>query len=253
MYDVICTGRGPTQVVAIHGIQGTRAAWLPVAGALDDRCTFLLPNLPGRGGAPRPASAADCSLDAFAGVLRRTIEAHASDGAFVLAGWSLGVSVALAYLEMARRDPSCPMPAGLVLVSGTPQLEAVTWFAASEPDALIAEIAARERRLALREAADHRTVGWTWDAVHRSDQRAGLAAIGCPTLVIHGSEDDDCPVSHAVALADGIPDAALTVLEGAGHGVLGSHTNEVAAALRAHLPRLTQGVASPMAIQVEFP
>lgn len=244
--DVICTGGGAARVVAVHGIQGTRAAWLPLADALADACTFVLPNLPGRGKARRPASPDECSLDAFARMLRDTICAQTS-GAFVLAGWSLGVSVALAYLELARRDPSLPMPAGLLLVSGSPQLAAVNWFDATEPDALLAEIAARERRLGLREAADHRTVAWSWRASCKSDQRDGLSAITCPTLVIHGSEDDDCPASHATALAAGIPCASLTMLQGAGHSVLTRNTNEVAAALRAALPWLTRFVAPPKA------
>jgi len=237
--DVICAGGGPARILAIHGIQGTRGAWLPLADALGDACTFVLPNLPGRGKAPRPASAADCTLAAFAGVVRAVVETHASDVPFVLAGWSLGVSVALAYLEMGRRDASLPMPSGLVLVSGTPHLAGVKWFGAIDPDALDAEIAARERRLGLREAADHRTVAWTWKGLQNSDQRAGLPAVGCPTLVIHGSDDEDCPLSHAAALASAIPGASLVVLPGAGHGVLTRHTDAVTAALRADLLRLT--------------
>lgn len=240
--DVISSGDGPVRVVALHGIQGTRAAWQPVSEALGDTCTFVLPNLPGRGRAPRPASAAACTLAAYAEVLRRTIDAHAGSDPFILAGWSMGVSVSLAYLDMARRDPAMRLPAGLVLVSGTPQVNAVQWFRATAPDALVDEIATRECRLGLREAADHRTVAWTWQSIRHTDQRHVLPAIGCPTLVIHGSADDDCPLDHAATMARDIPDATLTVLQGAGHSVLTQDTDEVAAAFRVHLGRLTPAV-----------
>jgi pimeloyl-ACP methyl ester carboxylesterase len=233
--DVVVVGKGPITVVAVHGIQGTRGAWLPLAHQLADQCTFILPNLPGRGRASSPISERDCSLDAYARVLSRAIDTHV-DGPFVLAGWSMGVSVALAYLAQARTMTAWPLPTELLLVSGTPHLDAVAWFTPSSPDALLAAIAAREQRLGLREAADHRTVAWTWNAIRRTDQRGELAHIACPALVIHGSEDADCPLSHGAMLADGIPRAELLVLQGAGHSVLTERTDAIAAYLRQQWP-----------------
>ncbi|QRQ88758.1 alpha/beta fold hydrolase [Cupriavidus oxalaticus] len=233
--DVLVVGQGPVTVVAVHGIQGTRGAWMPLAEQLADRCTFVLPNLPGRGKARPPAGAQACSLDAWAQVLRRTLDTHVR-GSFMLAGWSMGVSVALAYLAGARQMPGLPLPAELLLVSGTPQLNAVQWFQPSTPKALLEAIAMRERRLGLREAADHRTVAWTWESIRHTDQRGELGRVRCPTLVIHGSEDDDCPLAHGEMLANGIPDAELVVLHGAGHGVLTQRTPEIARHLRARWP-----------------
>lgn len=233
--DVLVVGQGPVTVVALHGIQGTRDAWMPLAQQLVDRCTFVLPNLPGRGKAMPPADAQACSLDAGAEVLRRTL-CQFVRGPFVLAGWSLGVSVALAYLAGARKHPEQPMPAELLLVSGTPRLNAVQWFDAATSEALLEAIAMRERRLGLREAADHRTVAWTWQSIRHTDQRAALAQIHCRTLVIHGSEDDDCSLAHGEMLANGIADAELLVLQGAGHGVLTQRMREIARHLRARWP-----------------
>lgn len=234
--DVLVVGQGPVTVVAVHGIQGTRGAWIPLAGQLADQCTFVLPNLPGRGKATPPAGAQACSLDAYAQVLRRTLDAHVR-GPFVLAGWSMGVSVALAYLAGASKMPRLPLPAELLLVSGTPQLKAAPWFQASTPKALLEAIAMRERRLGLREAADHRTVAWTWESIRHTDQRAELGQVRCRTLVIHGSEDDDCPLAHGEMLANGIPDAELIVLNGAGHSVLTQRTPDIARHLRARWPK----------------
>ncbi len=233
--DVLVVGQGPVTVVAVHGIQGTRGAWMPLAEQLTDRCTFVLPNLPGRGKAMPPAGAQACSLDAWAQVLRRTLDTHVR-GSFMLAGWSMGVSVALAYLAGARQMPGLPLPAELLLVSGTPQLNAVQWFQPSTPKALLEAIAMRERRLGLREAADHRTVAWTWESIRHTDQRGELGRVRCPTLVVHGSEDDDCPLAHGERLANGIPGAELVVLHGAGHGVLTQRTPEIARHLRARWP-----------------
>ncbi|WP_427308102.1 alpha/beta fold hydrolase [Cupriavidus sp. H39] len=230
--DVLITGRGPVTVVAMHGIQGTRGAWMPLAELLDDRCTFVLPNLPGRGKAMPPADPQACSLEACAEVLRRTL-CTCVRGPFVLAGWSMGVSVALAYLAGVRKHPGQPVPAELLLVSGTPQLNAVQWFAPAPPGALLAAIAMRERRLGLREAADHRTVAWTWQSIRHTDQRGTLGQVRCRTLVIHGSDDQDCPLAHGERLANGIADAELLVLHGAGHGVLTQRTPEIASHLRA--------------------
>lgn len=295
--DVLCVGEGPVTVVALHGIQGTRGAWLPLARQLADRCTFILPNLPGRGTAAAPPDARDCSLEAYAAVVARVIETHvvaraavcadshtgtqtgAHTGAhtgthtaapFVLAGWSMGVSVALAYLRQgrhaaqrhagpgvgtgaARANVAPPMPAALLLVSGTPCLRQVAWFASpgdaaladppltglppTEPaPTLLDDIAARERRLGLAEAAGHRTVAWTWMAIRRTDQRAELAAVNCPTLVVHGSADHDCPLAHGTMLAEGIAGAELLVLQGAGHSVLTERTADIAAYLRTRWP-----------------
>lgn len=229
--DVMLVGHGSLKVVAVHGIQGTRDVWLPLARALSDRCTFVLPNLPGRGHAMAPVNAQACSLEAFAEVLRQTLADHV-DGSFVLAGWSMGVSVALAYLASASRMPAPRLPAELLLLSGTPRLNGVEWFKAGSQDALLDAIAERERRLGLQDAADHRTVAWTWEAIRGTDQRGELGRVACPTLVIHGSDDTDCPLSHGAMLADGIPHAELHVLHGAGHSLLTQHTAEIAAHLR---------------------
>ncbi|MDW3682534.1 alpha/beta hydrolase [Cupriavidus sp. CV2] len=236
--DVIRVGRGPVSVVAVHGIQGTRAAWLPLAGSLAADCTFILPNLQGRGQAARPDNAQGYTLARYAAALREVIGVHAGTGPFVLAGWSMGVSVALAYAQACRQDPSAPAPSGLFLLSGSPHLANVQWFSATDDTALRAEIAQRERRLGLAEAADHSAVAWTWQAIRGTDQRALLPLIRTPALVVHGHDDEDSPWPHAVALAQALPHAALTGIAGAGHSVLTHHTAAVGQALRTHLPRL---------------
>jgi pimeloyl-ACP methyl ester carboxylesterase len=71
---------------------------------------------------------------------------------------------------------------------------------------------AREHNRALREA----------DAVSRpnlEDLEPDLGAIGCPTLLVWGREDNFVPVRAGLAYQHGIPDARLVVLPRCGHWV----------------------------------
>src|SRR5512146_1160885 len=51
----------------------------------------------------------------------------------------------------------------------------------------------------------------------RPDSRPGLAAIGCPTLVIVGDGDVLTPPERAEEIASGIPGARLSVIRDSGH------------------------------------
>lgn len=51
----------------------------------------------------------------------------------------------------------------------------------------------------------------------RPDARPRLASIRCPTLVVVGQHDELTPVDRAKEMAEGIPDARLVVIPGAGH------------------------------------
>ncbi|MFM0032814.1 alpha/beta hydrolase [Paraburkholderia madseniana] len=228
--DVMTVGQGEEIVVAVHGIQGTRVVWMPLAVELSEVASFVLPNLRGRGAAFRGSLAHDYRLDAFADDLTEVIETVVGERPYTLAGWSMGVSVALTYLARARRRP-----ARLILMSGSPGLSSVHWFEAHDDAALLEEIAARERRLGLHEAANHQAVAWTWKSIRSTNQCSMLASIDIPALIVHGSDDIDSPVAHAQWLADGIEDARLYVIDGAGHGLAIENTNVAAAAVRRFL------------------
>ncbi|WP_028241069.1 alpha/beta fold hydrolase [Stutzerimonas azotifigens] len=220
-------GTGPVPLVAVHGIQGTHAAWIPVARACADSARFVLPDLRGRGDALRGSGPEDYALAAFADDLGQVVREEVGEAPYLLAGWSMGVSVVLEYL----RRPDARAPQALVLLSGTPCPGQAPWFAGLG-DALLAEIAAREKRLGLTRAADHQAVAWTWAGLRHCDHRALLPTIGLPTLILHGSADPDSPLEHARWLAAGLPRAELCVIEGAGHSLLTENTAEVAERIR---------------------
>lgn len=65
-----------------------------------------------------------------------------------------------------------------------------------------------------------------------------VAELTMPALVVHGSEDGAIDVGIARAFADALPDAELTVVEGAGHAANLTHPDAVNAALVPFLERL---------------
>lgn len=231
--DVVQAGNGPLCILAVHGIQGTRVAWNAVVKELDGLAHFVLPNLRGRGAACRGNSINDYSLECFAEDLQEVIHTRIGDRPFVLAGWSMGVSVSIATLSRG----SIPRPQGLVLLSGTPALNRVAWFSSTGKE-LLDEIALRETRLGLLEAADHDAVAFSWEAIKSSNQNALLGDIDIPSLIIHGHEDTDSPLSHALMLARGLPKSRFCGLPGIGHSALKDAPARVALELRAFLHQL---------------
>lgn len=221
----ITTGARP--IIALHGIQGTHASWLPVAQASRSQHDWILPDLRGRGLARRGQRQEDYTLDGFAQDVCAALDKLAPRQPFVLAGWSLGVSIVL-HTCLRLLDEGAALPDALVLISGSPSLQRTQWFRARKPDELLTEIALRERRLGLREAAGHQDVAWTWQANRHSDQLSELHRISIPCLLIHGEQDEDCPLSHARQLEQGLPCPTLQVLPGAGHSVLSTHAADIA-------------------------
>jgi pimeloyl-ACP methyl ester carboxylesterase len=88
-------------------------------------------------------------------------------------------------------------------------------FRAEHPD-----LVARHLRNLAAHPASARGLALHLTATTYHDTRARLPRIAAPTLVMHGGADELTPVRNARLLADLIPDAALEVLPGAGHGYL---------------------------------
>lgn len=57
-------------------------------------------------------------------------------------------------------------------------------------------------------------------AYMEADVRARAALVETPALVIHGSEDSVVPVHWAEDLAEAIPNSALRIVDGGGHGLM---------------------------------
>jgi pimeloyl-ACP methyl ester carboxylesterase len=77
----------------------------------------------------------------------------------------------------------------------------------------------------------------TWIEDFRSDVDAVRAA-GKPTLILHGTKDNILPIdATARRFHEAVPDADYVEVEGAPHGLLWTHADEVNAALKEFLRR----------------
>ncbi len=72
-------------------------------------------------------------------------------------------------------------------------------------------------------------------AATQGDRRQDTAAITCPVLVLHGTEDQTMPLRIARLTPTVYPDATMVELEGYGHTMAFSHGPEIAAEMLAFL------------------
>lgn len=224
---------GRPALVLLHGIQGSASAWRAVMERLADEVHVLAPNLRGRAGSHAPDRLEDYTPAGFAADVAAF--ADTIDGPFVLVGWSMGVLVALEYVATCGTGRL----AGLGLVGGSAHPGGEChWFRSETPGAIAEEAAARAKALNLTETATPFAVAGSWLAARAGDHRATLARVDVPTLVLHGTDDDQCPLPHGRLIADGIPGAELTVWTGCGHNPMAHDPAGVAAALAAFLRRV---------------
>jgi pimeloyl-ACP methyl ester carboxylesterase len=256
-------GQGPT-LVLLHGASGSLRDWtfgLMDRLAQDYRVVAL--DRPGLG---HSAAGQDNSLDAQARTLRKALVELGIVQPFVLVGQSFGGSVALAW---ALQEP----PAALVLISA-PSLPweggLDPWYRVNETAlarALLVPLAAAwvpeayvRKSMAAVFAPDSMPAGYD-DHLgvlqslrpRQLDQNlqqvnALLAqvtamapqypALSLPVELVHGTEDTIVPLAiHSALLVEVIPDAALTVVPGAGHMPHHSHPEVVLAAIARALSR----------------
>lgn len=225
------SGDGPP-VVLLHGLGGTRTAWEPQLRGLADRFRCIAWDMPGYGAsAPLARMTLPAIADSLAGLLD-TLELETAD----LVGLSFGGMHAL---QMAVRHR--PRVRRLVLADTSPAFgldgtDPEEWKAARlaaidrgrSPaeiagdvlDAVCAtELAPAVRRELVASFGRIPTTGFraAVECLPHHDVRHELTRIDCPALVIVGSADRETPVEYARALAAGLADSRLEILEGVGH------------------------------------
>jgi 3-oxoadipate enol-lactonase len=85
-------------------------------------------------------------------------------------------------------------------------------FAREHPDHVAEDILVGSQRPQAPHAGRRQ-----WEAMQGWSSYERLGRIGCPTLVLHGTEDRLVSVENAPVLAERIPGAEVFLLEGAGH------------------------------------
>lgn len=225
--------------------------WLPQLPALTRSWRVVRYDLPGHGGAPPPDGPFTVE-DLADGIVRLMDDLGIRRAAY--AGVSLGGAVGTA---LALRAPDrvaslvlcCTSPrfgdpgpwrerAALVRREGVGPVAATAagrWFTPAFTGA--------EPYVAMLRATEPEGYAGCCEALARFDAADRLGGIRAPTLVIAGERDAPTPPEgHADRLASGIPDARLTVIDGAAHLANAERPGPVTEAITAHLNATWKGI-----------
>jgi len=225
----------PTAVL-IHGLSETREVWWRQASVLESPLRIISYDIRGFGASP--TGAADGTVRQMADDLGQLLSAFGSGPAW-LVGFSMGGVIsqrfALDFPELTK---------GLVLIASSSavgrggreffnhRIEQVTkggleslaetndkdargCFYTKDED-LISEYM-KTRVGAVRDPAGYLNACNAMLELSENPLTGKLAAIRCPTLVIAGEHDPYCPPKASEMIADAIPGAELTIIEGVGH------------------------------------
>lgn len=228
-------------LVLLHGWGTHAGVWADVIARLELGHAVVAPDFPG------DDAAEPCTVD---GVIAQF--AAMAPERCVVAGWSLGGQLALAW---ALRYPQ--QVARLVLIATTPRfVSAPDWphgmdaatlagFAGelsvdpaatlrrfllleTQGDAEARGVARRlEAALAARPAPDAEVLARTLDWLRDTDLRTALPDIQQPALVLHGDRDRITPLAAGEYLARHLPYAQLEVFGGAAHAPFISNPDAV--------------------------
>ena len=227
-----CSAGTGQPVLFLHGLGGSATAWEPQLEDLSDTFRCIAWDLPGYGDSdpivpltfPLIADAAVRLLDEL-GIERSDVVGLSFGGQqalhlalahpdrvsrLVLADTSARFGADGTDVEEWKRLRLDPLDAGMTPAEMAPTVvDAITapGFAGRERERTIAAFS-RIPADGLRAAVE---------CLPTHDVTARLVEIAAPTLVIAGELDDETPVAYAEALAEGLPDAELRVIDGVGH------------------------------------
>ena len=219
-------------VLFLHGLGGSRTSWEPQLAGLSEAFRCIAWDMPGYGAS---APVEPLTFAAIADSVARLLDAAAVERAH-LVGESFGGMHAL---HTALRHPD--RVGRLVLANTSPAFG----LDGTDPDAWrAARLAPLDAGLAPADIAEDvltaiagpglnsdmlamRVAGFARipssglraavECLPTHDIRNWLADIAAPALVVAGELDAETPVAYARALADGLPDVELVVLDGVGH------------------------------------
>ncbi|MCA9929544.1 MAG: alpha/beta hydrolase [Anaerolineales bacterium] len=225
-------------LLLIHGAGGNRTHWPKTLRPLADYETFVL-DLPGHGRSALPGCT---TIDAYAAVVTAFINHLARP--LVLIGHSMGGGI----VQTIAAQHNLHVVAQ-VLIGTSPRLPvgaAILDNALHNPPQAIAFIA----KYAWSDAAPQTMMNQTHQALaevpptvlhsdftacNQFDMTERLGTIQLPTLVISGSEDKMTPAKYGRFLADMIPNAQYSCLEGVGHFIMLEQPNQTAALIKQFL------------------
>lgn len=227
-------GEGEPPVVLVHGWKGSHRLWDPVIARLERAHRVVAFDLRGMGESDKPRGAYD--FDELAGDLAFVLGALELRRA-VLVGWSMGVTVALRYLDMGGAATS-----GLVLVNGPLRLTQAPDFPHAMSDEQLEGYLTRlrDRWPAAEREFQAQTllepvpalVDWLYGIALQTpldvalrvvreqaklDMRGALARVTVPVLAAYSRQDPYYPVSLADEIAAIAQDGRRVIFERSAH------------------------------------
>ncbi|HLA83782.1 MAG TPA: alpha/beta fold hydrolase [Thermoguttaceae bacterium] len=234
---IVVHGESGPVLLLVHGFPLDGSMWDGQVDAMASRCRVIAPDLRGFGRLGPPPLGEATTMEQMADDLASLLDSLGISEPVVLAGLSMGGYVALAFcrkypgrlagLVLCDTRAAADSPetvkarhetARRVLAEGTGPLAdgmIPRLFAAGSLDDR-PELADAVRRMALR--ADRRGAAAALLGMARREDHTGLLShIGCPTLLVVGSEDVITPPEEMRAMRDAIDGARLVEIPDAGH------------------------------------
>ncbi len=226
-------------LVFVHGAGNRAQVWQGVVEDLESDFRVLALDLPGHGGSSCRLAE---SVEDYASWVLAFLEAMDLEDV-VLVGHSMGGAITIKAVPNSSRVTGAVLVGTGATLTVNPKLLAgleedfinsvatmAKWcFSKGAPGELVEE--AREMMLQAGRDVLHRDMYVCSIYSGKKD----LGAISVPTLVICGDKDVMTPVALSQELVDGIGDARLTVVTGAGHMVQLEAPQDVAGAIKEFL------------------
>jgi pimeloyl-ACP methyl ester carboxylesterase len=224
-----------TPLVLLHAFPLSSAMWLTQREELSTRFRVITPDLRGFGGSS--LDSAEPSVDVMADDVAALLDAKRIDRA-IIGGIAMGGYVTLAFcrrhadrlLGVVLADTKAtadPEPVRETRLRTAERLESegnVNVLLEELLPRLVGPTTMRQRALifgrvrGLVQSAPPHAAAWAQRAMAaRPDSREALADIRAPALVMHGDEDEIVTADEARTMADGLPNAELLMIPGAGH------------------------------------
>lgn len=228
-----------SQLILLHGLQSSSRVWDGVCRNFK-KINPIKINFPGRGKSSKWNEGLGpieyfYSLENFSRILNEIIIHRKNKNKVALAGWSMGSMVILEYIKKyGTKDIS-----GLVLCSGITRTKGVARIFKSRDDVgLLREISDRSEKSELIDMADPIAVLNCWKSIVNFDCRNVLSKIESSTLIIHGTEDNECPHSESIIMNKEISGSKLLLIQNSGHSILFERPELIASEIELHLERL---------------
>lgn len=218
-------------VILAHGWGDSKLGALSRLAALDRAARTVAIDLPGHGDASRsPGFSLGVGEVAVLGALLDEVRRQEPDRPLVLWGWSLGAGVCLAAAARAPQGIAGVIAESPYRHPWTPARNVLRLYGLPHRFTLLP---------ALWIVGMRGGIGWKWTGFDRAEHAVRLRANapGCGLLVVHGVEDDICPIADGRKIAE-TGRGTLAPIEGKGHNDLWSGEGTPAGIVRDFLAGL---------------